>query len=590
MSKRSSSSPSQALRAPRAAAASGPDQLTQPMGNDFAQAFVSPSATPEVGILDPWLDATGPEEGSAGLTVQPGAELSSGPPETGASEAASLVLEQTAADFNANFEPVKHGLGGTGPNGDLMAQDLDRLFTADQLGKLVGFLRDGTVPRRMFNGVQNTSMNTPQRRILLSSHILNTGTFDPATILHEAGEDARATTDEGAAPAAASVGPDAGRGEDSAAPAEAQPEEQDNRREIAANSCRHWAMMVYGYAGLPVPGEGADGLWHTHDATGGINLGGTAPDQTEGSVGSAGSLSGRDGDWAPFFGAGVNAADIFHPGDWLQLAWSSGGGHSVVLLRVVRENRDSYWIDYYSQSRNGLDSERRLDANKRISKRLGQGTVTFSHRAMSQATDPQSASELFGGLHETNREGDLRSASPNQRYIERRGPDGVQVEDAGPVTRWLCEELVRINRGRLDELGERLTAEQRALMDRMNVAGTGDLRALEQLVRVNQRLVHTIENDAHTRMVAAAEDTASPQYRIGRFGGRGNGLYGMWDSRDEDGVVRVQRRDKASAREIAASNAERTSGELEDMPDRDRIDWARCPAGAPRAPQDDRPI
>lgn len=494
----------------------------------------------------------------------------------------SMVTEPMVEEFNRQFQPVLHVFDGQGPNGALSAQQLEALFTPDQLDKLQVYLSSGTVPRRMFNGVQNTAEMTPQRRIVLSAHILMHGTFDPATILEDTGqtpeeaapsspEPQGATTSEQAAPAEASSG-----AEESQAQEEAP--EEDNRREIAANSCRHWAMMVYGYAGLPSPGEGADGLWHTHDATGAIMVGGTAPSQTDGSYGSASGMSkNHRGEWAPFFGPGVQAADIFKPGDWLQLAWSSGGGHSVVLTRVVRENRNAYWIDYYSQTRNGLQSERRIDSEKRILKTMaGKGTRVFAHRPMSQAQDPQSAADLFQGLHaEVN--GQLRSGGPNEQTLRARVPGLGEIEPGGEVLHWLCTTLVGLNRQRLAELGDRLTPSQLALFESANAVGEASLATVEQLVRLNQRVVHTLENDAHTRHNAAQEDRAGPHYRVGRFSG-GNGLYGAWDPRrsTSDGAPRPQA-GKLGSRQVAALAAQRSSGLLRAMPDLDRIPWSACP-------------
>lgn len=90
----------------------------------------------------------------------------------------------------------------------------------------------------------------------------------------------------------------------------------------------------------------------------------------------------------------------------------------------------------------------------------------------------------------------------------------------------------------------------------------------------------SLENERHTQYTAAQEDEASPHYRIGRFGGRGHGLHGAWDEdrTTDDGVVRPFQ-GRVSQRQLRQITAERSSGELSDMPDIDQVDWSSCPRG-----------
>lgn len=532
---------------------------------------------------------------------------------SGGAGPACIVSAELVQSFNACFGPVLHALGATGEGGGVNADDLRRLFTAGQIEMLRGFVNTSVVPQRLFNGVTNKV--TPQQRILLSSHILLTGTFDPATVLGEAGgpqeeatEEAQPQAEGGGAAPNGDGAPDAGgdgaqqveaseeeasaeeQGEDALAeePSQEAPpggEEQPSRgREISANSCRHWAMLVYGYAGLPVPGDGVDGIQHTHDATGAINIGGSAPAQTRGGYGSARSFvqGHADQTWAPYFSQGTQAASIFQPGDWLQLAWSRRGGgyntstgHSVVLSQVKRETATHYFVDYYSQT-NNTEGRRALDENQRLSKRVGAGSVVFAHRPMSQARDPESAADLFEGLH-SERDGRLTSGSPNERTIRQRARGVREIEPGGEVLQWLCGQLVALNRARLDALGDRLTTEQRGLLDAANVVGAADLASVEQLVRVNQRVVHTLENDAHSRHSARRQQDQEGHYWVGRAAG-GNGLIGAWDPRrrgDDDAPLPM--RGDVGGAQLRQISRGRCSGLLQDMPDASLIRWSDCP-------------
>jgi hypothetical protein len=501
----------------------------------------------------------------------------------------------TAADqvqrFNTCFEPVLHILGGTGTGGALTTEDLGRLFTPEQLEKLDAFAQTSEVPQRLFNGVTNTGELTAQRRILLSSHILLTGTFDPGSILRESGGSTESARAEGTERGAEPEGP-ASSGDSSSAGGESTRDEGrtgGGRREISANSCRHWAMLVYGYAGVPVPADGVDGLSTTHDATGAITLGGAAPATTRGGYGSVrGMMRGHgEREWAPYFSEGTRASSIFSPGDWLQLAWYRSGsgynpahGHSVVLARVARETDTHYFVDYYSQTDN-REGVRELDRNQRLAKRMGGGSVVFSHRSMSAARNPETAAELFEGLHARGRDRSLASGRPNERTIRRHAPGVGAIDSGGAVLQWLCEHLAALNRARIDELGDRLTPEQRTLLDNVNTSSEASLETVEQLVRVNQRVVHTIENAAHVRHNAASHEGRDGHYWVGRSAG-GNGLTGAWDprSRTDDGAP-LPMRDDAGGAALREISRRRSSGLLEDMPDASLIRWSECPTTAP---------
>jgi len=500
-----------------------------------------------------------------------------GGPSTDNSEASATAgVGAFAALFSEEFQSVLHVLGGQGAGGALTDADVERLFSAEQQAKLSDFMTSShPVPVRLFNGVANSAALTPQRRILMSSYILEVGTFDPSAIgapAPETAEESVPAQDEAptrpppSTPDGDTSGPstpqapapEAGRADG------AESETASGGVTVGANSCRHWAMMVYAYAGLPVPGEGVDGQWHTHDPTGAIALGGSTPQSTRGSLGSAGGVD-RSQRWAPMFGPGVQAADLFHPGDWLQIAWSGGGGHSVVLSEVKSETRTRYDIEYFSQYRNDDIQEGTHSARRRETKTLnktGRGDVVFGHTPMSQAEEADSAEELLPGMGGLNRRGGLRSGGINQRYIERRLGlrPSRRSRDWGGVSTWLCAALARLNEGRIDALGARITELQRAQLSGVNGTGDGEWPDVERLVRLNQRVANILVNDAAV-VANARRDDASPHFRPGRSAGDGLKEFGS------SGGLGVRR----------AATRNRHSGLLQDIADVSQVNWGSCP-------------
>ena len=425
---------------------------------------------------------------------------------------------------------------------------MNRLFTVRQQELLERFLQSGnSTPIQLFNGVENQASLSPQMRILLSSHILTVGRFDPQQITgvapFEEQESTENTQEEG--------------------------ESTSADMEIGANSCRHWAMMVYAYAGLGVPGEGRDGQWHTHDPTGSIVLGAASPQASRGGYGSTRGMRRNHTDrYAPFFGPGIQAENIFNPGDWLQFTTSATGGHSVVLNQVLSDARHTYTISYYSQNIN--DRGRRVSSRREEQKRMwkifsgneavdNRRRIVFGHTPMSQTQDASSDEDFLPGLHSENQNG-LTSQRPNRTFIQLRLNITDEIVEGGAELSWLCPEVERLNQIRIDNLvsRQRITTIQAAQLQRLNRSSEATFPDLERLVRLNRRLANIMRNDNSILQNANRNaDEAGDRYRPGQRAGF-NGLRGNM-----------------------STEADNLSGLLRQMPDKRSLSWSACPSYQP---------
>jgi len=456
--------------------------------------------------------------------------------------AAPALLNAFVTQFNRVFQPVLHVFAG-----GVTAENAGRLFTPQQMRLLAAFDNGSTVPYGLFNGAGSTGQLSNSQRILIASHILLVGTFSPEALV------GRRPAEESQGAQAAEEGGGGGAQEGGGGAQQAGGAQQDDgsgARQLGANSCRHWAMMVYAYSGLGVPGEGVEGVWHTVDPTGAIVLSAPGAPRRTG-VGSAASAHVDEPGEAP-----CPDPTVFEPGDWLEIAWANGGGHSVVFQRLLANNERTFEIEYASQAINA--SRDRTSVRRRETKILGKRTgmgkpVVFGHTAMSGAgREATTVEQLLPGM--TGETG-----GPNQRHMQRelrRVLRGQPLNEAHAMT-WLCGVLRADNTALIARIEHRLGPDQLALLQSANVVEATAGGALEQLVRLNQRLRHLEEN---TR---AVEDRAAEQ-----VGQDASTPYNAGTTSQDALKGSMYRRggQRVSAAQTRAYEQSRASGLLRDLP------------------------
>jgi Domain of unknown function (DUF4157) len=183
---------------------------------------------------------------------------------------ARAVVDAAWTDFATAFRSELAGapellvqFGGD----EITGAQLRRYFTVEQRGKLTAFFGNHQIPERLFNGGEATGGATARQRILLSSHILTTGTYE-------------------------------NRGHE--------------QQRVEARNCGHFVSLVNAYAG--VGSENGVDVRGNFDHAGDVVL----------HAGASGRPS-FDGD------AGLPFAqfDSIQPGDWLYIHMSIN--HSVIF-------------------------------------------------------------------------------------------------------------------------------------------------------------------------------------------------------------------------------------------------------------------
>jgi len=423
--------------------------------------------------------------GSSGEQVRPGA-----------------LPDGFAARFNDEFRPYLHALvdpatpaAGTGIA--LTPERLGALFTPEQIGLLADFMDTRRIPERLFNGVACRSALTAQMRILVASHILESGTY--------------------------ASGPRDATGEAETPTQDAAPE-ADEAVPVEARCCRHWVQLVHAYAGLTPPGGVGGGVQQSVDHAGNMVL----PEGSARGRGGATNFNNEAG--GERVAAFVSDPSVLVPGDWIEIAWPGhrgnpaegqervGDTHSAILVRVVNQGDPDYRVDYVSQNVNPETRTGRRRGNREVSENvlmsryLNQGRpVIYGYTHVSDETDPAERERtLLGSDSQTEAEASGVWAA-NQSEIRRRirPGDGAEV-DAASVCPWLTGWLRERNTEQIATLGDRLSEVQVAALEAANREGS-DPAGLERAIRLNERLRILIDN----RDEVAASDVAQEQFLEG---------------------------------------------------------------------------
>lgn len=401
--------------------------------------------------------------------------------------------DEFAVEFNREFRTVRHAFISSceegeavcspqaGPGNDpewLSPVLLQRLFTDEQRDKLLTFIRTKQIPERLFNG-DEIGQATAQQRILVSAHILATGTYRPGSF----------------------------------------------EQRVHARMCWHWVQIVHHYAGAtPASGPIASGVMGGFDVAGGAVLGAgrVAPGGFRGERALASELPDTEtpGGLGPIdeqtsHGEGAaterermeadpSVAPRFHrrsafpmtrfnelqAGDWL---WyynanrSAGGSHSVIFSRWTSEVEESNGVAYrtaaaFSQGRperGGREHTVKLGEQYSRTERIF--PITNISRVTPESRPATTPSELLPGIPDEG--ADL--SRQNQRFLRAKARRLGNEIDLGLLRGWLREQ----NQGAIRTLSGRLTSHQRSLLERTNAHDE-----IETLVALNQRLRVLVTN------------------------------------------------------------------------------------------------
>ncbi len=345
---------------------------------------------------------------------------------------------------------------------NLPASRLRRLFTSGQRAKLTQYFADTIIPDRLFNG-DDIGATTAQQRIILSGHILATGTYRPGSFTQR----------------------------------------------MHARMCGHWANLVLAYAGA---GDGGGrGIREQFDHEGNLSL---STGQRSGQTGGVISEEEyeRDGYQRPdrsqvqMHGLSIDEINTLQAGDWL---WyfndngGRGGNHSVIFSRWAgpvqtattpsghpNRYRRAICMSQRNPSAGGVEhtsllGERfmQLEPHRRIT------PVTHFSRVSADSNPVRTAEDLRRVL------GTGRDASRNERFITRleRRHHGMRLDfDA------LARDIRTRNAALLQQLwtghAQRMTQGQVNAIRALNAEAADDAQDITTLVRLNDRLRAWIAN------------------------------------------------------------------------------------------------
>ncbi|MEO1271328.1 MAG: DUF4157 domain-containing protein [Myxococcota bacterium] len=419
-------------------------------------------------------------------------------------------VEAFAQSFQQEFPPnvlTVSGVPTSRSDDESWMRPLFDLFSTEQRQKLLAFTADHVVPERLFNG-SNAGQASIQQRILISAHMLAVGTWQPEAVAPQVEGD-----QEGAQ--------------------EQRPTELPQQG-VIARSCLHWTQLVFAYAGVNPPGgEGHNGVQHTFDHAGNIILGQDNPGDVRAVGGAAGQLNNRGGS-----GRAPVQPDSLQPGDWLEIAWGDhvGGSvpgatpnartHSVILSRIIDLGDPEFRIAYFSQAVNPYREEDRGDGTtvsrrqagtrreeeKTCSRVLGRNKpVIYGYHRINDGGQAESDEELLpnlGGGSRERRNRNFLNRGHIQRALGRRRGRTIDLDE---VCAWAVGQIHTRNGALINTLydTERMSDEQKAVLDHANLPQERNFQALERVLRLNDRLriiEHNLQlleasNDHQTRTV-----------------------------------------------------------------------------------------
>jgi len=387
--------------------------------------------------------------------------------------------------FNDVFTSVLHAFNAV-PDADgvarVPADELRCLFTMTERDKLLGYFLTDEIPERLFNDgpVGGTSA---QQRILLASHILTNGRYDPAS------ETAR----------------------------------------IHARMCGHWVEIVNSYAGAVT--ADASGVIDSYDHDGNVVLGQGEDDvQHEARKNRSGPGVGRE-NWIPL---PIDDFDSLNAGDWLYMCndnGTGGGNHSVVFNSWVdtapvgrgrARHRTANCFSQWSPERGGEEHTVKFGEALVPGRRIY--PITRVRRVPENTRPATTVAELLPRMGE----GDV--GRRNARFVGRQSSRRHGPVDIERLIDW----LMTTNAAMVGALSNRLDEHQATLL-----ADANDDRELEQLIRLNERLTRLKRGDSALDRTAErdGQDAEHRGYRTAHGRISRDELYGM-----RNGSIRTIRR------------------------------------------------
>ena len=337
----------------------------------------------------------------------------------------SRFAEAFRAGFPADVLSLFGGESVTGAR-------LRPLFTAEQRDKISAFLAGNQIPDRLFNGGGAMAGASARQRILVSSHILTTGTYE-------------------------------------------NPEHEQQR--VEARNCGHFVTLINAYAGVG-SANGLDVRGNV-DHTGDIVLFGGGTNRPSHAT-SAGNLP-------------LERFDEIQPGDWLYI--QGVVNHSVVFSQWTDETSrsishlgESYAYRRaitYDQLHNGIGEGGLRHTNVALGPRALRRAdgARMEIYPITRVEPPQETSVATTAADLLPAGADLTGAAERNRAgLER---SGLTLEDA--IT-WVRDQnttlIATVSAPRTGGLGDsRCSPEQLALLQAANAEAT-----LEPLVHLNERL------------------------------------------------------------------------------------------------------